>query len=1062
PAALSQKLMPSESFFLNQIELKTGQRYPREELLTSLVRLGYSRVDMVEEKGEFAVRGEIIDIYALGATNPLRLDFFDEELESVNTFEVETQRSLKPLESFCVLPASEALLGTVNTHMALKRLSGLKANTQPETYFEIRENIESGIGFSGIENLMPIFYSKTENLFDYFRQAPLILALEPESLKKHQELFFEEVCHEYEYSIKEGSPTVAPDDLYLSPKELTGLLKKHPRIYLFRDASGEKQAINLPIRDNSLLRQIDVFGDSPVQNPTRSILEQLKRWHLTGAKVIVTAGSYTRAEHIRQTLEEFGISVPISEKSGEEIINGLFLTPSQPMDLSFCLLVSKLSRGFKWLNSQCEVEALLVSEEEIFGPKQKQRTLKKSKIQHFFSSIGDLKVKDYVVHVEYGIGSYQGLKKIQTGDQQTDFLVIQYQGGDKVYVPVDKFHLVQKYAGGDAQAPNLNRLGDKSWSKTKTKIRSEIDDIADELVRLYAERKACRAIAFSPESSLTRDFALNFSYQETDDQEKAIQEVTSDMESEMPMDRLVCGDVGFGKTEVAMRAAYKAVVDGYQIGFLAPTTVLAQQHYETFKKRFENTAVSIGLLSRFKTPTQIKQTLKDLKENKVDIVIGTHRLLSKDVVFNKLGLLVIDEEQRFGVRHKETIKKIKTNVDTLALSATPIPRTLHMSLIGIRDISIINTPPMDRRAIRTRLLKLSDYVITEAVNREIRRKGQVFFVHNRVESIHEVGQYLKHILPNIRIAIAHGQMSERDLEEVMRGFIQREFDLLLCTTIIESGLDIPNTNTILINNADKFGLSQLYQLRGRVGRSSVQAYAYLLTPKEKTLTDLARKRLNILQELNHLGAGFKIANFDLELRGAGNLLGSKQSGHITQVGFELYTQMIEEAVSSISNQEVKKQSQACEVKLNLGLDASLPDHFISSMNHRLDAYRQIAAAKSDEELWETRASLEDRYGKLPDQALGLFESMEIKLLAASLDIEQIDVFGDVFLIRFSDKFKPDPKVLFPFVENSPVPLRILPDNKIQLQPVKTSTFELKYFLKGLDKAISSGELATTQ
>ncbi|MBU3916806.1 transcription-repair coupling factor, partial [bacterium] len=810
--------------------------------------------------------------------------------------------------------------------------------------------------------------------------------------------------------------------------------------------------------DNITIRTLAISEETGERSAAQNILNQLKTWNLNRSKVAIAVNSVSKADKIRQMLESIGLTVPIMEDSQNLERRAFFATEFSESETSFCIFPFPVSKGFRWIDDQGNTKVALISDEEIFGSRQKQRRVKKSNLKHFFSSLGDLKVGDYVVHVEYGIGKYEGLKKIIADKSEADYLVIIYQDGDKVYVPVDKFHLVQKYTGGDVGQTKLNKLGSKNWAKTKSKVRSEIDDMAEELVRISAIRKAKRGVAFSPDSSMMNEFVLSFPYQETEDQEKAIREVIQDMEKEQPMDRLVCGDVGFGKTEVAMRAAYKTVIDSYQVGIMVPTTILAQQHYSSFKKRFENTPVKIGLLSRFQSPKQIKATLKELAAGTIDVVIGTHRLLSQDVIFKQLGLLVIDEEQRFGVKHKEKIRKFKETVDTLALSATPIPRTLHMSLVGIRDISVINTPPMDRRAIRTRLLKFNDYVIQEAVNREIRRKGQVFFIHNRVESIYQVGQYLNKILPNVRIAVAHGQMSERDLENIMFAFVNEEYDVLLSTTIVESGLDIPNVNTIIINNADQFGLSQLYQLRGRVGRSNVQAYSYLMTPSEKILTETARKRLSILQELNHLGAGFKIASYDLELRGAGNVLGAKQSGHIGAIGFELYTSMIEDAVLKMEKGE-KTTPVKQEIVLNLLTEANLPDEYINSMNQRLDAYKTISSCRSEEELWDVRGSLEDRYGKMPEETVRLFYIMQIRMLAAETHLLQLNQSYDGLDMTFSDDFAPNHESLLKFLANPEYKPILAPDNRIKVALPHSTPVEILRFLQFFKKEIFSEKKA---
>ncbi|MCP4752827.1 MAG: transcription-repair coupling factor, partial [Proteobacteria bacterium] len=1000
-------------------------------------------------------------------SEPLRLDFFDDELESIKYFDVETQRSTRQVETINAFPAQEVVYTEESTKNALNGLLPLKANTVPQTYHYMVEQIESHSAFPGIESLLPVFYTSTSTLLDYFSTPPRILFFDKHVIEERSKNFFKEVLAEYEYSRQEGNPTLDPEGLYLTNKALFQKFKA------FR--SVDVQSLNLENRsrrfdlstvDNSAIRSLAVSSETMDQSSTRNVLAQLKTWNQSGAKIAIAVGSQSKADRIRQMLEDIDVTVPVLEDSIPQQRKAFFKREFSALETSFCVIPTPVSHGFRWVDEVGNTKVALISDEEIFGIRQKQRRLQKSSLKHFFSSLGDLNVGDYVVHVEYGIGRYDGLKKIEVGQQDSDYLVIVYQEGDKVYVPVDKFHLVQKYAGGEASRPKVSKLGSKTWAKTKSKVRSQIDDMAEELVRINAERQAKKGVAFSPDSTLMNEFTLGFMFQETEDQERAIRDVIQDMEQEKPMDRLVCGDVGFGKTEVAMRAAYKAVIDSYQVGILVPTTILAQQHYDSFRKRFENTPVKVGLLSRFRTPKQIKSTLKDLKEGQVDIAIGTHRLLSKDVSFKQVGLLVIDEEQRFGVKHKETIKKMRTTVDTLTLSATPIPRTLHMSMVGIRDISVINTPPMDRRAIRTRLLKFNDYVIQEAVNREIRRNGQVFFIHNRVESIFHVGQYLNKILPRVKVAVAHGQMSERDLEQVMFDFINGEYDILLSTTIVESGLDIPNVNTIIINNADQFGLAQLYQLRGRVGRSSAQAYSYLMTPRDKVLSENARKRLTILQELNHLGAGFKIASHDLELRGAGNVLGAQQSGHIVAVGFELYTAMVEEAVAKIRKGEVKPKEDR-ETKLNLLVDANLPDSYIVSMNQRLDAYKTISSCRAEDELWDVRNSLEDRYGKLPAETVNLFHTMQIKLLTTDLHIVQLNQVHDFLELVFSDEFQPEPSVILNFMNNSKYDPSILPDNKIKVRLPKSAPEEILTFLQSFKKdmvpqSIEADASASTQ
>ncbi len=1054
PNAIMQYIMPFTAFLEHTFSLEVSKTYKRQQLLQHLIQNGFTRVEMVEDKGEFSVRGEIIDIFPISESEPVRLDFFDEELESIKFFDVETQRSGKEISSIDIFPSQEILYTEESAQRAIKGLIDYKANTVPQTYAYMIEQLQSKTVFSGIENILPLFFDSVSTLLDYFPEPPLVVYLSKETIHQRSEDFFNEIVTEYNYSRQEGNPTLDPDKLFQTKAQFFQKLEGYTTIDIQAlNLENNDERYNLSTVDNSAIRSLAVDSESLEHSSVQNILIQLKKWNQTGAKIIVASQSQSKADRIRQMLQEIDLSVPIWDESEAGERKEFLITDFNETEQSFLISTKAISRGFRWIDNLGLTKVALISDEEIFGIQKSHRRTRKSNIKQFFSSLGDLKVSDFVVHVEYGIGKYEGLKKIVAGQHESDFLVISYHGGDKVYVPVDKFHLVQKYSGGDVGRPKISKLGSKNWSRTKSKVRSEVDDMADELVKISAIRKAKKGIAFSPDSSLMNEFTMSFEYQETDDQEKAIIEVINDMESENPMDRLVCGDVGFGKTEVAMRAAYKTAIDGYQVGILVPTTVLALQHFESFRSRFSNTPVNIGLLSRFQTPKQIKETLKGLKAGSVDIVIGTHRLLSKDVVFNKLGLLVIDEEQRFGVKHKESIKKFRSTVDSLTLTATPIPRTLHMSLVGIRDISIINTAPMDRRAIRTRLMKFNDYVIQEAVNREIRRNGQVFFIHNRVESIYQVGQYLANILPNVKIIVAHGQMAERDLEKAMMDFIKGEYDVLLATTIVESGLDIPNVNTIIVNNADQFGLSQLYQLRGRVGRSHVQAYAYLMTPREKILSETARKRLAILQELNHLGAGFKIANYDLELRGAGNVLGSQQSGHIAAVGFELYTTMIEDAVSKIKQGDQRKEKQGEEILLSLINEANIPDTYIESMNQRLDAYKSISSCMSEDELWEVRSSLEDRFGLMPKETVCLFHTMQIKFMAMELNISQLNQSFSELELVFNELFQPEPEKLLTYMADSKNKAKLMPDNKLILGLHNAEPEEILRFLQSFRKEI---------
>jgi len=821
-----------------------------------------------------------------------------------------------------------------------------------------------------------------------------------------------------------------------------------------------------PVADNAWLRAMAVEKGGSAHAALKTVLGQLKTWRDEGAPILIAARSQTGAERLKQLLAEFELGAMLMPAEGglRAVVQaslaqaalaqtahfGAAAAASAPQD--FALLAHAPQQGFRVVDEQGATRLVLLTEEELLGEKTRQRRLKKSKLQHFIASLGDLKAGDLVVHVEYGIGRYDGLRRLTAGREEADFLELAYAGGDKVYVPVYKLNQVQKFTGIDGSGPALSRLGDGAWQKSKQRAARSVQDMAEELVRLYAARKARHGHAFDREQALMTEFEEAFPFQETEDQLRTIDEVLADMNADMPMDRLVCGDVGFGKTEVAMRAAYLAVLGKKQVLVLVPTTILAQQHLETFMHRFEGTGVSVDALSRFRGPQEQKRILKDFAEGKLDILIGTHRLLSADVAPHDLGLLVIDEEQRFGVAHKEKIKQLKTQVDVVTLSATPIPRTLHMSLMGVRDLSVINTPPMDRLAIRTRLVKASDYIIREAVERELRRGGQVFFVHNRVEDIHAYGNYLLGVLPRVRLAIAHGQMAERELEEVMLRFVHGEVDVLLTTSIIESGLDIPRANTIIVDQADRFGLAQLYQLRGRVGRSNVQAYAYLLVSGDRLLTDVAQKRLNLLQELNDLGSGFKIATHDLEIRGAGNLLGREQSGHINTIGLELFTQMVEQAVEQLKGEDVLKPARG-EIKLELGFPYLLPERYIESTQQRLDVYKRLAELKGEDEVWELRQMLEDRYGQLPPEMANLFVLVQVRLAAQRYGLVALERIGGQLQARFGQPDRIDFERLMVLLRDPRLKIKLEPEDRLLLGPMPDSAQGVLERLKMLDGVV---------
>ncbi|MCZ6552452.1 MAG: transcription-repair coupling factor, partial [SAR324 cluster bacterium] len=1032
--------------------VQAGGTYARRELLARLAAAGYVRVDLVETAGEFSARGDIVDIFPSQLPHPVRLDFFDDELESLRLFEVESQKSFQPLEAVTLYPASEVAVNAETTLRALDALPHYKSQVSRERYRQLYAAVERGAPFPGCEQLLPLFYERAGWLHEALPADTIVLLDDPARIERRVRDAWGEVLQEYELCLEQGNLAVPPEAFYLDPAAQERALGGFYRVPLDElRVEGDGASLVFPFVDNGSLRSLAVASGASVHNALAGIMDQLRRWRDGGAEVCLAARSDTGAERLRQVLAEFDLGAAVHPADAGELRRRI----AEPADgvRDIAILSGQSSRGLRVVDEGGETRFALITEAEIMGEKTRQRRVSKSRLQHFVTALGELHEGDTVVHVEYGLGRYQGLQRIRAGDTEGDFLVLLYAGGDKVYVPVDKFNLVQNYTGLEGGQPALSRLGDGAWHRTKQKAAKYVKELAGELVRVHAERQARPGHAFTADDAMMAEFEEAFPYQETEDQQRAIEEVLADMGREPPMDRLVCGDVGYGKTEVAMRAAFLAVQGGKQTLVLVPTTILAQQHYETFHGRFAGFPVNTDVISRFRSPQQQKRILRDFSEGKIDILIGTHRLLSKDIQPKALGLLVVDEEQRFGVAHKEKIKKLRTQVEVLTLSATPIPRTLHMALMGVRDLSIINTPPMDRIAIRTRLVKASDYIVREALQREVRRGGQVFVVHNRVETIHAYGMYLQGLLPELRMAVAHGQMAERELERVMRRFVEGEIDVLLSTSIIESGLDIPRANTIVINNADRFGLAQLYQMRGRVGRSNVQAFAYLLVSPEKVLTDVAQKRLSLLQELNDLGAGFRIASHDLEIRGAGNLLGREQSGNINAVGLELFTRMVEDAVGELKGEE-HRELERPDFKLDLGFSYVLPEEYIESTRQRLDLYKRLAEAEHEEGVWEIRESLEDRYGAVPPEVDHLLRLVRVRLRAMTYRLSSLErVRGDM-VTRFAEPHEVDVERLMSLVSAPGSSFRLMPGDRLSLGAVPETPEGVLDRLRELEQVLS--------
>ena len=1052
PMALMQRLMPKALFEKNCFTLQCGTPQPRPAVLQQIKQGGYALTEVVEERGEYSLREEIIDIFPLNAAQPLRLEWEGPRLVSLKTFDVQTQLSVGAgWESLKILPAQEVILTEEATSHALKMLH---TSAPTPLHQQTQALLEKKHHFPGIESLMGLFYPTPASLFDYWEPENFLVLDEPALLQEKARALYEEIFAEYELSRQQDNFVVSPEKLFLSHQDIHLAFKKFLTLHLSEHSRPDPRfalppgavLYESPFLANHALRTeghsaTATHAPQELHSSVAQMIGKVQQWRQSGATVVFTAKNQTHADHFKELVADFAIEAQPADLStlGAESwadwlkagLQGAKASQAHP------ILVGALSAGFRIVNAQGNIEFALLRAEEIFGEKIRKRRWSQSKIQQFLGSLDDLSEGDYVVHLDYGIGQYRGLEKKSIFGQQTDFMVLTYARHEKVYVPVDKFHLVQKYINADGSAPRLNQLGEKSWKRTKNKVSKAVEDMSEELVAIYAARQAKKGFQYAPDTHLMKEFELAFPYEETEDQLTVIAEVKRDLEAATPMDRLVCGDVGFGKTEIAIRAAFKAVADNKQVCVLVPTTILAQQHLTSFSHRMAGMPVMLDVMSRFRTPSEQRQTLKKLLEGKIDILIGTHRLLSADVKFRDLGLLIVDEEQRFGVRHKEKIKQFRAQVDVLTLSATPIPRTLYMSMVGIRDFSLISSPPPDRLAVRTRCLKSSDHIIQEAVSRETRRKGQVFIVHNRVETIYEYTAYLKKILQGVRIAVVHGQMGERELEKIMMNFIEGEYDVLVSTTIIESGLDIPRANTIIVNNAHQFGLSQLYQLRGRVGRSNLQAYAYLLVPPDKILTNVAEARLKVLQDFNDLGVGFKIASRDLELRGAGNLLGAKQSGHIASVGMELYTQMIENAVKTLQ-QSPNMLLQTEEIKVRFDLAMTIPEEYIQSPNQRLALYKKLAAVATEEGLWKLRDDIENRFGLLPDPLLNLFKSVQARLLGQRYAFKLIEHRNHQLKVQMAQTAPLNTEKLVHWLQMPQSPLTFVPENTLMLAQVPNS------------------------
>lgn len=986
--AFAVKYTPKKLFLDHKIKLKVQQEVDFKEITRLLVEGGYERVEIVEGKGEFSLRGGLLDVFPADSIYPYRIELFGDEIDSIRTFNIESQRSIEKVKSIDIFPAKEIIVDSSITNNAINNISSeyedvLKNNKDKQRSEKLKKTINKNLEslrethtFETIDSYLPFFYKESESLFDYLKGYVFILDDRVRSLGKLNSVYLE-FNENYSVFLERGDILPSQGKLLLEKEELIEILEEKVDITL-ESISKNSEYLN-PIER----LVINTSTLHHYQGQLDLLIEDILQKKNDGYRTIILSGTRARGERLVETLRERGIESSYKDTITEVALGEVVIT------------FGNLIKGF-----ECpKYKVCIISDKEVFGEAKRKLSKRKNKNKGVskIKSFAELKPGDYVVHANHGVGVYKGIKQIEVGGHKRDYLDIVYDKGDKLYVPVDQLDLVQKYIGSEGKSPKVNKLGGNEWQKAKSKVKKSINEIAQDLVKLYAARSTMKGYKYSKDTQWQRQFEDEFPYQETPDQLTSLEEIKKDMESDKAMDRLLCGDVGYGKTEVAIRAAFKAVMDGKQVAFLVPTTILAEQHYKNMVKRFSDFPIKIDMVSRFRSSKEQKATLQSVKEGNVDILIGTHRLVSKDIAFKDLGLLIVDEEQRFGVAQKEKIKSIKKNVDVLTLSATPIPRTLHMSLTGVRDISVIETPPEERYPIQTYVVEQNDQLIRDSIMRELSRGGQVYFVYNRVEDIAKMAAYVQKLVPESKVAVAHGQMTERELEKEMMAFMAQEADVLVCTTIIETGIDIQNVNTIIVQDADKMGLSQLYQLRGRVGRSNKIAYAYLLYTKDKVLTEVAEKRLKALKDFTELGSGFKIAMRDLEIRGAGNMMGSSQHGHMATVGYDLYCRMLEDTVKLIKG-EIDKEP--IETTVDLKVDAYIPSSYIEDEIQKIEVYKKIAAIESLDEYMDIKEELEDRYSEIPDAVYNLMDIAYIKSRAKLLSIEEIKETSKDIVFKF--------------------------------------------------------------
>ncbi|MDY0311426.1 MAG: transcription-repair coupling factor [Desulfobacterales bacterium] len=1020
-AGLLRRVIPKPALIHFADLVLPGEVLEIERLTARLVAGGYNRSVITEEPGDFSIRGGILDVFSPLYPEPVRIEMFGDVVEALRFFSPETQRKTADCPEAVILPAREAIIDEGNRAEVVTRLRARAAHQglPVTTVRALSEQLRKTSLLPGAESLLALVYDTPGRLFDYFPADTLFVLADPPALGRAARDDWQQTVRAYMAARRDGKLCLPPAALQLRWKEARRHLAEArvlscPAVDT-RETGGGRTAesrLHFAVGDNTELK-LALATPADRHRRLQPLVDRLRQ----GAALCTLLLCRTRvqADRLRSLLAPYDIETRMQE--------GFFRRPGLHRGIFTCL--GQLSTGFDW-----PVEGLrIITEDEIFGPKQRRRPAPRPRTMADLLHLQDLRQGDLVVHQDHGIGRYEGLTRLSLEGHVNDYLLIVFRDDDRLYLPVDRMEVIQKYTGIEGMTPVLDKMGGRNWEKVKAKVRRSAERIAGELLDLYAARRVVEGHAFQAPDAEYRAFEAAFAYEETADQLGAIEEVLADMEAPTPMDRLVCGDVGYGKTEVALRASFVAVSSGRQVAVLVPTTVLAEQHYETFRQRFAAYPVQVACLSRFRPPRVQRQILGDLKDGRLDIVIGTHRLLQKDVVFKDLGLVVVDEEQRFGVRHKERLKQLRRNVDVLALTATPIPRTLHLSLMGVRDISVISTPPEQRQAIVTYVCEFDEAVIAEAIGKELARKGQIFFVHNNIQTIDRMAARLKAMVPEVRLDVAHGRMEAAALEKVMMRFVQREIDMLVCTTIIESGLDIPAANTMLINRADRYGLAQIYQLRGRVGRSDAQAYAYLIIPPDSLLSADAQKRLRVLMEHSDLGAGFQIAMNDLRIRGGGTILGAAQSGHIAAVGYDLFLDLMAEAMAQAKG-EARVERLVPEI--NVPLTAFLPETYLPDIDQRMTAYRRLARVSELKEINAIKAELMDRYGPLPEPAKHLLVKIMLKVLAEQAGVSRLDLADSRLMLTFSPLHQTDPGALAAMVAADGSRFALSPDSVLRV------------------------------